>query len=500
MILVPSATLMLTIALAGSPPGDGPDRKAAPSSPSDWRFVLPAPGDPFEHAPFRALVLGREKPEDLIEKAAYRGDPARRRYAQVRFGSAGSIRVTVVLDEVGPGEADLYVDADRNRRIDDRDRVAAWLRRSRRRPPTSGARRERIWRLPLDVAMVEKDVTRTVPRAVVFRLGASGRTLGYAAAGYLEGTVTLGGPDAGPAGKPRRVAARRVDGDGNGQVSDPQDRLWIDLNGDGRFDPAAEQFLFATVLNLDGARYVVRSDELGSRLGIEPLIGVGTLRLAWKGGKAGNPDAASSGGNAVELHATALGRDGSVFGLSGTEPASVPVGEYRLGTVTIALDDPKGGQRWSFVFSDNGARGEPRWYKVEKDAAVAIDPIGTPALRDRPARQRGRSAARPGEDVNLQPLLYTGDGLLINVAYRGAPASPAHAGDPRRPGRAPRRPAASTSGHGALGLRLRHLLPGLGPSAPVADARNAHDHRRVRLRPARRRHPRGEGESRSAGG
>ena len=42
--------------------------------------------------------------------------------------------------------------------------------------------------------MVDKDVTRTVPRAVVFRLGASGRTLGYAAAGYLEGTVALGGP------------------------------------------------------------------------------------------------------------------------------------------------------------------------------------------------------------------------------------------------------------------------------------------------------------------
>ncbi len=114
MTFVPSTTLMLAIALAGAP-------LAAP----DWHFVLPAPGDPFEHAPFRALVIGREKPEDLVEKAAYRGDKTRRRYAQVRFGSAGSIRVTIVLDEVGPGEADLYVDADRNRRIDDRDRVTA---------------------------------------------------------------------------------------------------------------------------------------------------------------------------------------------------------------------------------------------------------------------------------------------------------------------------------------------------------------------------------------
>jgi hypothetical protein len=405
MTLMPSATLMLTIALAGSPPGDDPDRKVAPSSPSDWRFVLPAPGDPFEHAPFRALVLSREKPEDLFEKAVYRGDPARRRYAQIRFGSAGSIRVTVVLDEVGPGEVDLYVDADRNRRIDDRDRVAP-------APSPSGTgRRERVWRLPLDVAMVDKDLTRTIPRAVVFRLGASGRTLGYASAGYLEGIVALGD-------KARRLAARRADGDGNGLMADAQDRLWIDLNGDGRFDPSAEQFLFATVLNLDETRYVVRSDELGSRLAIEPLIGVGTLRLAWKGGAAVSP-----GGGAVELHATALGRDGSVFGLSGTEPATVPVGEYRLGTVTIALDDAKGGQRWSFIFSDNGAKGEPRWYKIEKDGTVAIDPLGTPSF-EISITDNAAQRARPGSDVNLQPLLYNGDGLLINVGYRGTPASP----------------------------------------------------------------------------
>ncbi len=91
--------------------------------------------------------------------------------------------------------------------------------------------------------------------------------------------------------------------------------------------------------------------------------------------------------------------------------------------MTISLDDPRGGQRWSFIFSDNGAKGEPRWYKVKKDGAVAIDPIGTPSfeisLNDKPAQR-----AKPGEDVNLQPLLYNGDGLLITVGYRGAPASP----------------------------------------------------------------------------
>ena len=32
---------------------------------------------------------------------------------------------------------------------------------------------------------------------------------------------------------------------------------------------------------------------------------------------------------------------------------------------------------------------------------------------------------KAGEEVSLQPLLDTGDGLLINVAYRGTPVSPA---------------------------------------------------------------------------
>ena len=289
--------------------------------------------------------------------------------------------------------------------------------------------------------MVDKDVTRTVPRAVVFRLGASGRTLGYAAAGYLEGTVDARRPGAGPAGK--LAAWPRAGSTATATARSPTRRIGSGstCNGDGRFDPAAEQFLFATVLNLDGARYVVRSDELGSRLSLEPLIGVGTLRLAWKGAGRGTGRGLVRR-SSVELHATALGRDGSVYGLSGTEPASVPVGEYRLGTVTIALDDPRGGQRWSFIFSDNGAKGEPRWYKVEKDAAVAIDPIGTPLfeidLRDDVGEaQAARRGRQPAALALHRRRAVDQRRLSRRARLAGA------AGDPRRPGLAPRRPAAS---------------------------------------------------------
>ncbi len=405
-------TAAVALTLAGLVPGDDALRKPPSTEPATWRYVVPTLGDQFEHAPFRALVLTRDKPEELIEKVTYRGDPAQRKYARVRFGSPSSTRVTLVIDTVASGAVDFYADADRNLKIDERDRVVA-------SGSADGPSHERIWRLPLGVALIENGAVRTVPRAVVFRLGASGQTLGYAAAGYLEGIITVNGDEteAGNHEPVRSLAARRVDGDGNGLVADAQDRIWIDLNRDGRFDPSSEQFLYTSVLNLEGSRYVVLSDELGSRLAFEPLVGTGTLHLAFKGHTPTSP------ANTVEMHATAISRDGSVFALTGNEPATVPAGEYRLGSATISLDDTKTGQRWSFVFSDSGARGQPRWHKVEKDAVVTIDPIGTPILELKLSNQT--SAVRPGEDVAVQPALYTGDGLLIVVAYCGNPVSPA---------------------------------------------------------------------------
>src|ERR1700728_4538209 len=118
------STIVVALSVVGGLLADDSGSKPSARAPAPWRYVVPKPGDPFEHAPFRALVLSREKPEDLIEKVAYRGEPARRRYARIRFGSPSSTRVTVVIDTTASGEVDLYADADRNLKIDDRDRVA----------------------------------------------------------------------------------------------------------------------------------------------------------------------------------------------------------------------------------------------------------------------------------------------------------------------------------------------------------------------------------------
>ena len=54
-------TMAVALALAGATPSDGSDSKPAPTTSAAWRYIIPAPGDPFEHAPFRALVLEPRK-------------------------------------------------------------------------------------------------------------------------------------------------------------------------------------------------------------------------------------------------------------------------------------------------------------------------------------------------------------------------------------------------------------------------------------------------------
>jgi hypothetical protein len=359
------------------------------AAPGDWQFVLPKAGDSFEHPPMRALALSRTRPDDVKEMVKYRG--ARQRYAQIRYGSPGSNRITVVLDEASSSDVDLYVDADRNRRIETKDRVAG---------------EDRTWRTPIAVAVVEGENTKLTPRDAIFRLGATGVTFSFAAAGYLEGTASL-------AGRPHAV--RRTDGDGNGFLTASQDRLWIDMNDDGRWDPADEQFLYSSILSLGRDRFAVRSDELGTRLAFERIDGAGLVQL-----KLNRPAGRSP---ATEVHATLLGRDGSAVGLGGEgEGVTVPAGEYRLGTLSLSFDDPGGGPRWSFIFSDNGGTSDHKWYRVEKGRTVEIDPVGKLVLETSLENQEKSYPA--GDNIELQPRLFTGDGLLINTCFRGSPATP----------------------------------------------------------------------------
>jgi hypothetical protein len=353
-----------------------------------WRYVVPPPGDPFANPPPRALALSADKPAELAEEVVYRG--SRRRYARLTYGAGRAAAVDVVVDEVAPGEVDLYVDADRDGRITAKDRVTG----------------ERLtWRVPLAAVVSEGNALKELPRTVLFRYGPASRTLAVATCGYVEGRADLGG---------KTVAVRRVDGDANGLLSDPQDRVWVDVNGDGKWDPASEEFLVAPILRLGGERYALRADARGERLGFARLEGEGTARLALP--------AAIKPGQVEEVQVTLQSRDGVVASLRSLDAAAaLPAGEYRVSSVLLTLKDPKGGPPWGYVFNDNGGK-DYRWHRLAAGDGLTLDPVG--ALDFAASAEDGPESCRAGEDVRVRPALYTGDGLLIERAYRG----PMHGG------------------------------------------------------------------------
>lgn len=352
-----------------------------------WTYVVPPPGDPFEHQPMKALTLADARPPDLQEKVPYRG--ARRQYTRVHFGAASSLDVAVVLDCASSREADLYVDANRDRVIEAKERVA----------PDGGT-----WRMTLDAVVVPGDKPTTTARKVIFQLGRSGGMLRFAACGFLEGTVSIGG---------RPCTVRRTDGDANGFFADPRDRLWIDLNRDGRWDPIDEQFLYAPILVVGSSRYAVRSDALGTRLALEELRGTGTLKMAL------SPDLAT---RVERVLVTMIGRDASVLSFHGTRAeVTVPVGEYRPSAVVICVKDPGGGPVWNYVFDDEGSRAGDAWRKVDANQSVALDPIGRLELCA--DLEAGTLPCHPGDSIKLRPGLFTSDGLVIKTIYRGEEAS-----------------------------------------------------------------------------
>jgi hypothetical protein len=348
-----------------------------------WKYIVPAPDDPFANPPPRALALSDEKPADLKESVKYRGD--KRRYAQLVYGTGRTAKVAIVVDFVATDKVDLYVDADRDWDITAKDRVEG-----------EGL----TWRVHLKTVVAEGGGSREFPRTVVVRYGRASRTLSVATCGYVEGRTSLNG---------EMVSVRRVDGDANGLFADAKDRIWIDRNGNGVWDSFNEEFLFAPILRLGEERFAVRADARGEQLSFARLEGTGKLRLRLPA--AIKPD------QVEDIQATVQSRDGVVANLRRLDaPVTVPAGSYRFSSLLLTLKHAKGGPSWGFIFNDNGGKGH-HWHDLKKDAELALDPIGT--LDFAAELNDGKPSCRAGSRIDVRPALYTGDGLLIERAYRG---------------------------------------------------------------------------------
>jgi hypothetical protein len=343
-----------------------------------WNYVVPGEGAALEHPPWKALAVGDEPPDGVSENVSYQGD--KQFYAQLRFGSTDSIRLAIVLDELSSGESMLYVDADRDRTIEPGELVRG---------------KNNTWRVPLDAVVGRKDPSANSARRIaVFRLGKVIRVLSVAVAGYLEGQADLDG---------RNVTARRVDADANGLFADVQDRVWLDLNNDGHWDPLSERFSVRPVLELPGGRYAVAADLFGQSLALKKLEGTGTLVL--------KAQPQTEGASVLDITATLVGRDGATFGLKGNgSQVTAPVGQYRLHSLAVTARESDEQPPWEFMFTHPGDR-DYRWFDLLRNGTIEVNPLDRLILDV----EGVDDSCQPGQSISVRPCVYTGDGLLINA-------------------------------------------------------------------------------------
>jgi hypothetical protein len=359
---------------------------AAETAKPQWRYVAPKAGERMEHPPLRQLPLSGVKPPELEESVQYRGHE--RLYAEFRFGTSGSTLVTVVIDRISDAEADVYVDRDRNRKIEGEERLAG-----------PGPK----YRVPLDVEIVAGEQKEHVPREVVFRLGRSGRSLSYATAGYVEGVVLIDG---------RKLPARRVDANGDGGMADPCDLLWINFKRDGIWNPFTDRLALTPIIQADNRRYTVRSDWVGGRLSLEKLEGSGRLRLALPKdiGK----------GDLMEIDLLFIARDGSIVKLDlAHDDVEAPVGEYSLCELSAVLKDHSGGAPWAFSFGREfhwTGMEKTRIYDVKTNSRAEVRPFDKIALDAKLVENKRQY--RPDQTVAVRPVVRTADNMTLQSCYR----------------------------------------------------------------------------------
>lgn len=342
--------------------------------PEDSHYVSETDDENFQPL-LRSVELLGEKPDDVEVSSEIGLDGAR--FTQLRYGSSASDRIAVMMVTSPAGTEELYLDRNRDRRIDASEKI-----------PKSGEG----WRCDLQsqVTADRAHEEHRFMRQAVFKSSRFGVRIHFATVGFVANEIEIDG---------KQVNVRRQDTNGNGLFNDRDDRLWLDLNGDDRWD-IDEQFPFRPILIIADNRYALSVGTTTDELHLKKVDSFGQIQLT--------PKLADPHADISHLRVTFSGRDGSIFTVDGTQAVTVPTGEYSIVNVSIVVDATERDPARSFVFTSRGALDTPRIFTVKKDVQSEIDPIG---------KLNFMSGAGVGEPPSLAVhawlRLYTEDGLAI---------------------------------------------------------------------------------------
>ena len=339
----------------------------APPADPGWRFIDELAADGRAAAVFRTVELAAAPTSPLHTDDK---PPAGSVYGSAGVGPGGRSRINIVWHAATNA---LWLDADGDGRFGPAERHAL------------GAK-------PLE-ALIDVPGEGAEPLRRTLLVRQRGVGVAWAVRGYAEGSVTVAG---------RRVRARLTDGDADGRFDGAgSDRVWLDLDGDGAFDPLAEQFALGGAIQVGGAAVLVkpRADGLGLVVRERPSE-MGALAVEV---------ARMPGSEVVELSATYVSEFGELVAVkSEGEPAALPAGRYRVEGVRLRLSDGAG-KVWTYTFSS----GDHSAFPVE---VVRGRTTGQRLLADLKASVglAGGARAVPGAAVRVQPDVTAGGLYLVN--------------------------------------------------------------------------------------
>jgi len=340
-----------------------------------WKYMADA--DQRNDLFFVSVPLTETPPTDVAVEIKWAG--VRKHFGQLRFGAGDTIRIAFAVDEMADGSADVYLDADRTRRLTPAMKL-------KEKGPT--------WTATLTASSGSAEAERTV----LVHWGPKAKVLGVATLGGVEGMTKIGDRD---------LRCRVVDGDGNGLFSDPKDVLRIDLDGDGKFDLFREQFRLRPFMTFGKDRWIVHGRPIDGRVAFSPLRELGKVGLKIPPSLPKNVESMI-----VEMSST----DGVSLVLSQPDQKlEAPPGRYVINAVNFVIPAADG-RRWKYAFYRDSAVAPVR-FEIVAGKEMMVDPLGR---LDFALSVRGTNdGIKPGQEIQLQTTWKTSTGLQINTVYYG---------------------------------------------------------------------------------
>ncbi len=309
---------------------------AAPPD-TGWKFVDESTHDGRSVLTFRTAELSETPgkpphPDDALPLGA--------KFATLRLGPDGKQRNATVWHAA---TSTVWIDADGDGRF-------------------AATERHTLGTKPIEILIKLQQVNGPpVLRTLLVRKRGDG--FAYTVRGYTIGTITIAG---------KAVVTMLTDGDGDGCFDAVgSDRIWLDLDGDGKFDPLTEQFSLGNAIPHAGTALLVRPQPDGLTVVVrERPSEAGTLTL----------DVSTlAGAEVIEFTAQLVSEFGELVVVRQVgQELAVPAGKYYVKDVLLKLGDGHG-KAWRYRFYGDQtptlqvAKGERTMHKLLTGLTITLD-------------------------------------------------------------------------------------------------------------------------------